>query len=57
MKDSTAFIVTDMLKSVMKEPYGTGRLANIPSLPVAGKTGSTNFTPEQRAANNIHLRV
>ncbi|MEF2095690.1 PBP1A family penicillin-binding protein [Bacillus sp. CFBP9009] len=53
MKDSTAFIVTDMLKSVMKEPYGTGRLANIPSLPVAGKTGSTNFTPEQRAANNI----
>ncbi|MDM5222224.1 PBP1A family penicillin-binding protein [Peribacillus sp. NJ11] len=53
MKDSTAFIVTDMLKSVMKEPYGTGRLANIPNLPVAGKTGSTNFTPEQRAANNI----
>ncbi|WP_375089399.1 PBP1A family penicillin-binding protein [Peribacillus sp. RS7] len=53
MKDSTAFIVTDMLKSVMKEAYGTGRLANIPNLPVAGKTGSTNFTPEQRAANNI----
>ncbi|MCO0596616.1 PBP1A family penicillin-binding protein [Peribacillus butanolivorans] len=53
MKDSTAFIVTDMLKSVMKEPYGTGRLANIPNLPVAGKTGSTNFTPEQRAKNNI----
>ncbi|MFJ7745950.1 PBP1A family penicillin-binding protein [Peribacillus sp. NPDC097295] len=53
MKDSTAFIVTDMLKSVMTESYGTGRLANIPGLPVAGKTGSTNFTPEQRAANNI----
>lgn len=53
MKDSTAFIVTDMLKSVLNEPYGTGRLANIPGLPVAGKTGSTNFTPEQRAANNI----
>ncbi|MGE7759503.1 PBP1A family penicillin-binding protein [Peribacillus sp. NPDC097895] len=53
MKDSTAFIVTDMLKSVLNESYGTGRLANIPSLPIAGKTGSTNFTPEQRAANNI----
>ncbi|MDM5294159.1 PBP1A family penicillin-binding protein [Peribacillus simplex] len=53
MKDSTAFIVTDMLKSVIKEPYGTGRLANIPNLPVAGKTGSTNFTPDQRARNNI----
>ncbi|MFJ7847619.1 PBP1A family penicillin-binding protein [Peribacillus sp. NPDC097224] len=53
MKDSTAFIVTDMLKSVMTESYGTGRLANIPGLPVAGKTGSTNFTPAQRAANNI----
>ncbi|MGG4264164.1 PBP1A family penicillin-binding protein [Peribacillus simplex] len=53
MKDSTAFIVTDMLKSVMKEPYGSGRLANIPNLPVAGKTGSTNFTPDQRAKNNI----
>lgn len=53
MKDSTAFIVTDMLKSVLTNSYGTGQLANVPGLPVAGKTGSTNFTPEERAKYNI----
>lgn len=53
MKESTAFIVTDMLKSVLNQSYGTGRLANIPGLPVAGKTGSTNFTPEEIAKYNI----
>ena len=53
MKDSTAFIVTDMLKSVVSSGYGTGRLANVPGLPLAGKTGSTNFTPEERAKYNI----
>ncbi|WP_110927650.1 transglycosylase domain-containing protein [Bacillus massiliglaciei] len=53
MKDSTAFIVTDMLKSVLNEDYGTGRLGKVPGLPAAAKTGSTNFTPEQRAQNNI----
>ena len=29
------------------------RLANVPGLPLAGKTGSTNFTPEERAKYNI----
>ncbi|WP_216824884.1 transglycosylase domain-containing protein [Bacillus sp. V59.32b] len=53
MKDSTAFIVSDMLKSVLKESYGTGRLANVPSLPIAGKTGSTNFEEKDRIAYNI----
>lgn len=53
MKDSTAFIVTDMLKSVVSSSYGTGTLANVPGLPLAGKTGSTNFTPEERAKYNI----
>ena len=53
MKDSTAFIVTDMLKSVLTNSYGTGQLANVPGLPVAGKTGSTNFTPEEVAKYNI----
>ena len=33
--------------------YGTGTLANVPGLPLAGKTGSTNFTPEERAKYNI----
>ncbi|WP_106497437.1 PBP1A family penicillin-binding protein [Lentibacillus sp. Marseille-P4043] len=41
MSDYTAYMITDMLKSVMTE--GTGTLANIPSLPVAGKTGTTNL--------------
>src|SRR5699024_3869687 len=40
MSDYTAYMVTDMLKTVVNE--GTGTLANIPGLPVAGKTGTTN---------------
>ncbi|MBD1222578.1 transglycosylase domain-containing protein [Virgibacillus halodenitrificans] len=42
MSDYTAYMVTDMLKSVMTE--GTGKEANIPGLHVAGKTGTTNHT-------------
>ncbi|MCQ6277883.1 transglycosylase domain-containing protein [Bacillus sp. EB600] len=45
MKDSTAFMITDMLKSVLKSP-GTGVAANIPGLPIAGKTGTTNYSDE-----------
>lgn len=41
MSDYTAYMVTDMLKSVMTD--GTGKSANIPGLPVAGKTGTTNL--------------
>ncbi|MBP2256349.1 penicillin-binding protein 1A [Virgibacillus alimentarius] len=40
MSDYTAYMVTDMLKTVMSE--GTGVEANIPGLHVAGKTGTTN---------------
>src|SRR5699024_5959567 len=40
MSDYTAYMVTDMLKGVLTS--GTGTNANIPELPVAGKTGSTN---------------
>ncbi|MFG6148726.1 PBP1A family penicillin-binding protein [Halobacillus sp. B23F22_1] len=40
MSDSTAYMITSMLESVMSD--GTGTAANIPGLPVAGKTGTTN---------------
>lgn len=53
MKDSTAFIISDMLKSVLKENYGTGQLANVPGLPIAGKTGTTNFTEQDHQKYNI----
>ncbi|WP_082635678.1 transglycosylase domain-containing protein [Fictibacillus enclensis] len=41
MSDYTAYMVTDMLKSVVSR--GTGRMAQIPGLDVAGKTGTTNL--------------
>ncbi|HJV16958.1 MAG TPA: PBP1A family penicillin-binding protein [Bacillales bacterium] len=52
MKDYTAFMVTDMLKDVLEFP-GTGVKANIPGLPVAGKTGTTNYTDEELSKWNI----
>lgn len=51
MQDYTAFMITDMLKTVVTS--GTGTEANISGLPVAGKTGTTNFTAEERAALGI----
>jgi penicillin-binding protein 1A len=53
MKDYTAFMITDMLKSVVNSSYGTGGRANIPGLPLAGKTGTTNYTKEDIDANDI----
>ncbi len=47
MKDYTAFMVTDMLKSVIVSP-GTGTRASIPGVPIAGKTGTTNYSAEDR---------
>ncbi|MDG4656135.1 PBP1A family penicillin-binding protein [Ectobacillus antri] len=41
MADYTAYIITDMLRSVVKT--GTGTNANVSRLDVAGKTGTTNF--------------
>lgn len=51
MADYTAYMVTDMLKSVLTESYATGGRANIPGLPVAGKTGTTNL-PNDQGVNN-----
>ncbi|MCP8616664.1 transglycosylase domain-containing protein [Salirhabdus salicampi] len=41
MSDYTAYMMTDMLKSVVTS--GTGTAANVPGIPVAGKTGTTNY--------------
>ncbi len=44
MQDYTAYMMTDMLKTVITS--GTGVGANVENLPVAGKTGSTNIAKE-----------
>lgn len=48
MKDSTAYMITDMLKDSFK--YGFAEDVNTNGVPQAAKTGSTNYTPEQRRA-------
>ncbi|WP_404452817.1 PBP1A family penicillin-binding protein [Virgibacillus necropolis] len=50
MSDYTAYMVTDMLKTAISE--GTGKNADIPGLPVAGKTGTTNVVGKDRANNS-----
>lgn len=51
MSDATSYMVTDMLQSVVEE--GTGRLANIEGVAVAGKTGTTNFNEETKQKYTI----
>jgi len=48
MSDYTAYMITDMLRDVVS-PGGTGKLAKVPGLDMAGKTGTTNYDPETRA--------
>lgn len=47
MKETTAFMMTDMLRTVLS--YGTGTEAYIGGLNQAGKTGTSNYTEEQLA--------
>ncbi|KAA0550446.1 PBP1A family penicillin-binding protein [Bacillus sp. BGMRC 2118] len=51
MKESTAFMVTDMMKTVVTS--GTGRSAAVSGLPIAGKTGTTNFDAKTKEKYNI----
>ena len=41
MHDYTAYMITDLMRSVVHS--GTGTTANVPRLDVVGKTGTTNF--------------
>ncbi|HEU7994653.1 penicillin-binding protein 1A [Streptococcus pneumoniae] len=45
MKETTAYMMTDMMKTVLA--YGTGRGAYLPWLPQAGKTGTSNYTDDE----------
>ncbi len=48
MKESTAYMITDVLKDSFE--YGFATQAAIPGLPTAAKTGSSNYTVEQKRA-------
>ncbi|MEY8370457.1 transglycosylase domain-containing protein [Aerococcaceae bacterium 50-4] len=50
MKDSTAYMVTDMLKDNFTDTsYGLSTNYHTPGLAEAGKSGTTNYTEEQAA--------
>lgn len=45
MKETTAYMMTDMLKTVLT--YGTGTEAAIGAMPQAGKTGTSNYSDDE----------
>lgn len=45
MKETTAYMMTDMLKTVLT--YGTGTEAAIGYMPQAGKTGTSNYSDDE----------
>jgi len=47
MKDSTAFMITDILRDVLT--IGTGKTAAVSGLDIAGKTGTSNYGADQIA--------
>lgn len=55
MKDSTAYMVTDMLRDVVDTGIrgSTGKEAAISGLDLAGKTGTSNYTEEELTDYNL----
>ncbi|PKM93512.1 MAG: penicillin-binding protein [Firmicutes bacterium HGW-Firmicutes-1] len=53
MNDYTAFIITDIMRTVVEGSEGTGRLAAVSGIEIAGKTGSSNFTEQEKDQYNI----
>ncbi|MFD1485213.1 PBP1A family penicillin-binding protein [Lacticaseibacillus baoqingensis] len=51
MKSSTAYMITDMLKGVLTSAEGTGTAAKVSGLYEAGKTGTTDYSDAELAAN------
>lgn len=48
MSDYTAYMITDMLRDVVGDnPGASGTRANIPSIDMAGKTGTTNYSDDE----------
>jgi penicillin-binding protein 1A len=52
MKDSTAFMLTDILKDTF-EPYGSADYIQMDGLNIAGKTGTTSYSRETREEYNL----
>lgn len=52
MKDSTAYMITDILKDTINSGSNQN-LVPIPGVPQAGKTGTTNYTDEEKVKYSI----
>ncbi|AXH98894.1 PBP1A family penicillin-binding protein [Sporosarcina sp. PTS2304] len=52
MKDSTAYMITDVLREVLTS-YGTAEKAAISGMDVAGKTGTTNYSADTMREKNM----
>lgn len=51
MKDSTAYIITDVLRDVLTK--GTGKTAAISGLDVAGKSGTSNYGGDKKGVPDV----
>ncbi|MFF5995488.1 PBP1A family penicillin-binding protein [Lysinibacillus sp. KU-BSD001] len=54
MSDSTAYMVTDVLRDVVSNKQNaSGTAANVPGVDIAGKTGTTNYSADEFAKYNL----